>query len=541
MGLNHGALGETIGVGLEVFDLGHQQDHLEQLVDVLASEGAHRHHHGAAAPVFGHQILAGELLLHPLRRGSLLVDLVDRHHDRYLGGAGVADRLQGLGPHAVIGGHHQHGHVGDLGAAGPHGGEGLVARGVEEGDLAQFPGVGHFHLIGADVLGDAAGLARRHAGLADGIEQAGLAVVHVAHHRHHGGAADQVGEVTGLDHLHGLGRCRLDVVLKHRHAELFGHCLDRGQIERLGDGGADALEEEGFDDLGALHPEPVGQLLHREVALRHDQHLGPLGLELASRPQLHGAAALTLAGGFLLPFPYRHRGLGGSGGSGAGLGWPGQAGLENDGLLFAGETTGFCGERIIVLADDVDLLALLLGRAAAQGLQLGAVVPVGTPGPAGGSPGGLGRPEARAPGRCGRRGGGTDQIGRAGRAVGPGLAPVGTAGGRSRGTHARLLELHQLAGGHWLAHAGGHAGTARGGGAHPTRTTGIGTVATDRFAHQLARGGTGTARAGGEAGGSAWGGPSSGLSRSGRGRGARTLGAGNRGRRTAAANSDRPT
>ena len=494
MGLDHGALGETVRVGLEVFDLRHQQDHLEQVVDVLAPEGAHRHHHGAAAPVFGHQVLAGEFLLHPFRRSSLLVDLVDRHHNRHFGGAGVADRLQGLGAHAVIGGHHQHGHVGDLGASGPHGGEGLVARGVEEGDLAQFPGVGHFHLVGADVLGDAAGLARRHAGLADGIEQAGLAVVHVAHHGHHGGAADQVGEVAGLDHLHGLGRGRLHVVLKHRHAELVGHRLDRGQIEGLGDGGADPFEEEGFDDLGALHPEAVGQLLNREVALRHDQHLGTLGLEFAGGPQLHGAAALTLAGGFLLPLPNRHRGLGGGGGSGTGLGRPGQAGLENKGLLFAGVATGFGGERIIVFADDVHLLALFLGRAAAQGLQLGAVVPVGTPGPARGSPGGLGRAEARAPGRRGGRRSGTDQIGCGGRAVGAGLAPIGPARGRSRGTHARLLELQQLARRHRFAHAGGHARAARGCGANPARVTRTGAVAADRFAHQLEGGGTRTAR-----------------------------------------------
>ena len=37
------------------------------------------------------------------------------------------------------------------------------------------------HLVGADVLGDAAGLARGDVGLADGVEQRGLAVVDVAH------------------------------------------------------------------------------------------------------------------------------------------------------------------------------------------------------------------------------------------------------------------------------------------------------------------------------------------------------------------------
>ena len=71
--------------------------------------------------------------------------------------------------------------VGDVGAAGAHGGERLVARGVEEGDVA----LGGRHRVGADVLGDAAGLARGHVRLADGVEQRRLAVVDVAHDRDH--------------------------------------------------------------------------------------------------------------------------------------------------------------------------------------------------------------------------------------------------------------------------------------------------------------------------------------------------------------------
>ena len=73
------------------------------------------------------------------------------------GRARVRDRLARLRHHAVVGGDDQHGDVGHLGAAGAHGREGLVARRVEEGDLAAVD-VG---LVGADVLGDAAGLGRR--------------------------------------------------------------------------------------------------------------------------------------------------------------------------------------------------------------------------------------------------------------------------------------------------------------------------------------------------------------------------------------------
>ena len=84
-----------------------------------------------------------------------------------LGGLRVVDRLDRLRHHAVVGRHHDHGDVRDLGAAGAHGGERLVARSVEEGDRAGVV----VDLVGADVLGDAAGLARGDLGLADGVEQ----------------------------------------------------------------------------------------------------------------------------------------------------------------------------------------------------------------------------------------------------------------------------------------------------------------------------------------------------------------------------------
>ena len=114
------------------------------------------------------------------RIGVGLVHLVDGHDDRNAGRLGVLDGFDGLRHDAVIGRHHQDRDIGRLGAAGTHGGERLVARGVEEGDLLAVL----FDLIGADMLGDAAGFAGDHVGLADGVEQRGLAVVDVAHDGH---------------------------------------------------------------------------------------------------------------------------------------------------------------------------------------------------------------------------------------------------------------------------------------------------------------------------------------------------------------------
>ena len=101
----------------------------------------------------------------------------------------MIDGLDGLRHDAVVGRHHQDHDVGDVGAAGAHGREGGVAGGVEEGDALA---VLQAHLIGADVLGDAAVLAAGHVGGAQGVEQRGLAVVDVTHDGHHRRAGHQV-------------------------------------------------------------------------------------------------------------------------------------------------------------------------------------------------------------------------------------------------------------------------------------------------------------------------------------------------------------
>ena len=76
-----------------------------------------------------------------------------------LGRLRVVDRLARLRHDAVVGRHDEDDDVGDLGAAGAHHRERLVAGRVEEDDAA----VVDLDVVGADVLRDAAGLALGHA------------------------------------------------------------------------------------------------------------------------------------------------------------------------------------------------------------------------------------------------------------------------------------------------------------------------------------------------------------------------------------------
>ena len=144
------------------------------------------------------------------RIGAFLVDLVDRHHDRHVSGLRVVDGLHRLRHDAVVGGDHQDRDVGGLRAAGTHGGERLVTRGVDEGDRPYRAVEVDLDLVGADVLGDAAGLFLADVGLTDRVQQSGLAVVDVTHDGHHRRTGLEVflatlvlavGEVEGLEQL----------------------------------------------------------------------------------------------------------------------------------------------------------------------------------------------------------------------------------------------------------------------------------------------------------------------------------------------------
>ena len=166
------------GFALQLEDVGGQQNHLEQLIEVLPLLGRDRHHDRLAAPVFGHEVQLGQLALDVVGIGARLVDLVDRDDDRHVGRLGVVDRLARLRHDAVVGRDDEHDDVGDLGAAGAHQRERFVARRVEEDDAAAVADV---DVIGADVLRDAAGFALGDLRFADGVEQRRLAVIDVAH------------------------------------------------------------------------------------------------------------------------------------------------------------------------------------------------------------------------------------------------------------------------------------------------------------------------------------------------------------------------
>ena len=218
--------------------------------------------------------MLGELLHDACGIGVVAVDLVDRNDDRHVGRPGVVDRLDGLGHHAVVGRDDEHDDVGDLGPASAHLGERLVAGRVDERDQAPVL----LGLVGADVLCDAAGLARDDVRRADAVEQQRLAVVDVAHHGDdRRPPALRVGIVV-IVVVEQLLELELLLLSGFDEQEVRAD-LEREQLhllvgERHGRGDHRALLQQVAHDVGGSAIQLGRELLRTRAALDHDGALG---------------------------------------------------------------------------------------------------------------------------------------------------------------------------------------------------------------------------------------------------------------------------
>ena len=235
-----------------------------------------------------------------------------RDDDRHLGRLRVVDRLDGLRHHAVVGGHHQHHHVGHVRAAGTHGRERLVAGRIDEDDCVRPRSSAP---VRADLLRDAARFTGGDVGLANLVQQRRLAVVDVAQDgddrrprlqlslifpfeaeelrpclRHDSG----LGAVPGLDgvgHRPGL----------HLDAELVADGLRGAEVDGLVGSRQHARRHQLLDDVRGVDPERIGELAHGQ----RRRHLDRPGLGRGLGQRAPGLAEL------------RARRVDGPGGSGA--------------------------------------------------------------------------------------------------------------------------------------------------------------------------------------------------------------------------------
>ena len=126
-----------------------------------------------------------ELFLHAVEVRARKINFVDGDHDLHMRrGLGVINRFGCLRHDAVIGRDNQHDDIGHISTPRAHGGEGSVARCVDESKCRAIMING----VSADVLRDSTRFASRYARLANRVKQRGLAMIDMAHERDDGTA-----------------------------------------------------------------------------------------------------------------------------------------------------------------------------------------------------------------------------------------------------------------------------------------------------------------------------------------------------------------
>ena len=257
-----------VGIAFQLHNVGLQDDFFKQFVDIDALLGTDILALVLTAPFFNQQVHIGKLGLDAVGIGTRLIYLVDGEDNRDTGCLCVVDSLYCLRHYLVIGSNNDDGNICHLGTAGTHSGKCLVARGVEECDLAS---VGSGHLVGTDMLGNTAGFACDNVGLADIVKQRRLTVVNVTHNGDDGVARHQVfGLVFFLNLVQRVDNLRAgkaDFI-----AKLIGDKTDGLCVKALVDADEDANLHTGSDNLRYGDVHHCGQLVGGDE-LRHLQRL----------------------------------------------------------------------------------------------------------------------------------------------------------------------------------------------------------------------------------------------------------------------------
>ena len=177
--LYNGSRSFTVGIGFQIQHFRLEQYLVEQFGHANTFFGTDFLALVLTAPLLNQQIHVGQVFPDLVRICAGLVYLVDGKHHGHSCRLGMGDGLFGGRHHGVIRGNDDNGDIRHLGSTGTHSGESLMSRRIQESYLAA---IFQSHAIGSDMLGDAAGLARYHVGIANKVEQRSLTMVYMAHH-----------------------------------------------------------------------------------------------------------------------------------------------------------------------------------------------------------------------------------------------------------------------------------------------------------------------------------------------------------------------
>ena len=175
LGLDNKAVGAAGGIGHKLKNFRLNENIFKKLVNALASLAGNRTADNITTPILRRKTALLELLLNAIDIGSRLVSLRDSHHNLNACLTRNSDTFLRLRHDAVIGSDNQNCDIGNLRTAATHCAECRVTRSIKERNFL----ASDFHLIGANLLSDAACFASGNMLLADPVHKRRLAVVNV--------------------------------------------------------------------------------------------------------------------------------------------------------------------------------------------------------------------------------------------------------------------------------------------------------------------------------------------------------------------------
>ncbi len=242
--LNDNSLGCTIRICFQFFHIGNQQNHFQQIFDPGLLLCRNTDTGDIAAPFLRHNIVFCQFFHNVLRIRTGLIHFVNCNNDADLCCFCMMDCLNRLRHDTIIRSNDQNRDICCHGTAGTHCRKSLMAGRIQKGNHSSV----HIHLIGTNMLRNAAGFTFCDIGMTNSIQQTGFTMVNMTHDHDNRRTRDQVFlfVITVVNNLFFNGD--LDFFF-HFGVKLHSHQGSRVKINLIIDGSKNTICHQFFDNF----------------------------------------------------------------------------------------------------------------------------------------------------------------------------------------------------------------------------------------------------------------------------------------------------
>ena len=247
-----------VGVCLQLLHFCCQNNHFQQVINAFLRVCRYRNANGCAAPVLCQKTVFCQLLLYTVGVCGGLIHLVDGNDDFNACCLRMVDCFYRLGHYAVIRRNNQNRDICNLRAAHTHCRKCLVTGCIQEGNGLAV----NLNGVCTDMLCNAACFALCYAGMTDGIQQRGFAVVNMPHYNNNGRSFLQLGFILFLLCAKGFLHDILFFLLLQNHVVFLCDGSRGIKIQCCIDGKHFALFHQIHNQIGAFFAQNLSQILY---------------------------------------------------------------------------------------------------------------------------------------------------------------------------------------------------------------------------------------------------------------------------------------